>query len=259
MGRQKMQGVRVTMLLKGCRSIAHIYTWKDESVLLPQYTEQLIGLLYVCSGSGTLAGVSQRPLCLDGRSAAVYPAWRPHRLTSGPDSSLFICAFACEHNEVVSAKPADIRQLQAQFDALAQAMDRGLETAPDKAFLMQPLEIMVKEPSDIPAYVQSARSMIDSCYSEGLTLEELARRVHRSKYHLCRAFREHYHVTPGAYLTSVRLARAKDLLTQTGLSVKEIGRQVGYSSSSYFTSQFRQRFGCSPNAYRALQRDLGKG
>jgi|SRR5579859_928887 len=52
------------------------------------------------------------------------------------------------------------------------------------------------------------------------------------------------------HLRRVRLAIAKSLLSDYGLSIKEIGFRCGYSSSSSFTRDFKKLFQVSPFKFR---------
>jgi hypothetical protein len=57
-------------------------------------------------------------------------------------------------------------------------------------------------------------------------------------------------VTPGRYLTAVRLFEAKRLLLTTSLTVSDIVCSVGYSSVGTFTSRFTRAVGMTPTQYR---------
>ncbi|WP_167368053.1 helix-turn-helix domain-containing protein [Streptomyces agglomeratus] len=87
-------------------------------------------------------------------------------------------------------------------------------------------------------------------YSEPLTLDELAEAAMVSKFHFLRTFRRITGVTPGRFLSAIRLHEAKRLLVSTSLNVSDIGAQVGYSSTGSFTRRFSESVGCSPTQYR---------
>ena len=57
-------------------------------------------------------------------------------------------------------------------------------------------------------------------------------------------------VPPLKYLTSIRIARAKELLTGTDIPISEIGELVGYDNPLYFSKIFKKNTGLSPREYR---------
>lgn len=234
-------------------SITQIILSAKEELFLPQYVEHLAGLLYLCSGQVTLTGGSEPPLAVRVGETTAYPAWLPCQLSAQEDSSILLTTFRCDLDAIVLPCRLDIQSFYPEI--LARTMEQAGEMVLSGDLLGRFAGMSYPEMRNIPTYVQSAYKIINECYNEELTLDELSVRVGRSKYHLSRAFRDYYHVTPGAYLTSVRLARAKELLAETDLPVREIGRRVGLSNSAYFTTLFKQRFGYSPKEYRALRQN----
>lgn len=83
-----------------------------------------------------------------------------------------------------------------------------------------------------------------------LTLEQLALQVGLSRHYLCTAFRRATGSTPYAYLTWIRISRAKELLADPAMPIGAIARAVGYCSPSSFAATFRRATGVSPRAFR---------
>ena len=102
------------------------------------------------------------------------------------------------------------------------------------------------------AVVRAIESM-RSNLGDQLTIDDLARTAMFSKFYFCRIFQEATGVSPGRYLTALRLAEAKRLLVSTSLSVTEISNQVGYTSLGTFSSRFKSMVGDSPSFYRQRQ------
>lgn len=98
--------------------------------------------------------------------------------------------------------------------------------------------------------VRQAVAAMNKRYSEPLTLKEIAAEVFVSPYHFTRVFARATGVTPGRYLTSVRLFAAKRLLLTTDFTVSDIVCSVGYNSVGTFTSRFTRAVGMSPTQYR---------
>ena len=51
------------------------------------------------------------------------------------------------------------------------------------------------------------------------------------------------------YITEVRINQAKRLLEQGGMKVHEVGKEVGYHSSQYFSQAFYKKVGILPGEY----------
>ncbi|HEX8425736.1 AraC family transcriptional regulator [Hymenobacter sp.] len=95
-----------------------------------------------------------------------------------------------------------------------------------------------------------AREFIEEQAAEALTLDAIAEASMLSKNHLLRHFRELFCHSPHRYVTSVRLAKACHLLTESGLAVQEISLHTGFESPSSFGRLFKSVFTLSPQQYR---------
>jgi AraC family transcriptional regulator len=97
--------------------------------------------------------------------------------------------------------------------------------------------------------LQIAREFLHSNVDRRISLEEISREACVSRYHLLRAFQVVFRQTPHAYLTALRLERARSLL-QSGHSVTTVAMDVGFTSVSAFTRRFRSRFGVPPSGIK---------
>ncbi|MFC5472272.1 bifunctional transcriptional activator/DNA repair enzyme AdaA [Cohnella suwonensis] len=91
---------------------------------------------------------------------------------------------------------------------------------------------------------------IDEHYSESLSLSQLADRFHASPYHLQRTFKKIKGVSPTEYMAAIRMAKAKELLAESSLSISEVGLAVGIGNASHFSTQFASHAGMTPSQYR---------
>ncbi|MGW4411863.1 helix-turn-helix domain-containing protein [Nonomuraea sp. NPDC004702] len=87
-------------------------------------------------------------------------------------------------------------------------------------------------------------------HGEQLTIDDMARTAMFSKFHFSRVFQRVTGLSPGRFLSAVRLREAKRLLVSTSLSITHISHQVGYSSVGTFSSRFTHSVGLSPSRYR---------
>ena len=100
--------------------------------------------------------------------------------------------------------------------------------------------------------IESAIERIWTDYSEPLSLSEIAQSAILSRFHFSRVFREATWVSPGRYLSAVRIYQAKRLLATTKLSVTDISLAVGYNSLGSFTNHFTDSVGTSPSRFRRM-------
>jgi AraC-like DNA-binding protein len=63
-------------------------------------------------------------------------------------------------------------------------------------------------------------------------------------------FRNYVGMSPLQYFLSLKIERAKELLTTTRMSIKEIAYSMNFDSPDYFCSQFRRKTGRKPSEYR---------
>ncbi|MFC6079823.1 helix-turn-helix transcriptional regulator [Sphaerisporangium aureirubrum] len=102
------------------------------------------------------------------------------------------------------------------------------------------------------AVMRVVKSMHENL-SEQLTINDMARTAMFSKFHFSRVFQRVTGLSPGRFLSAVRLQEAKRLLASTSLTVTDISHRVGYSSVGTFSSRFTSSVGVSPTKYRQLE------
>lgn len=99
------------------------------------------------------------------------------------------------------------------------------------------------------AVLRAISTMRDNL-GEPLTVDDMARSAMFSKFHFTRIFQRVIGMSPGRFLSELRLHRAKRLLVSTSLSVADISLLVGYNSVGTFSSRFARSIGMPPSAYR---------
>ncbi len=85
---------------------------------------------------------------------------------------------------------------------------------------------------------------------EQITIDDMARTAMFSKFHFSRIFQRVTGISPGRFLSALRLQEAKRLLLTTSMTVADISHLVGYNSIGTFSSRFRGSVGVSPSEYR---------
>jgi AraC-like DNA-binding protein len=97
--------------------------------------------------------------------------------------------------------------------------------------------------------VIGTRHYINNNFNKELDLALLSRIRFTSKFHLLRLFKRYYGQTPKQYLTGKRIEKAKELLIQ-GTNVTETCFDVGFGSSSSFSTLFKSRVGLTPSEFQ---------
>ncbi len=98
--------------------------------------------------------------------------------------------------------------------------------------------------------VRRALGLLRERYADALSLDELAEHAQLDKFHLCRAFRAQVGMPPHAYLTQLRVMRAKQLLA-AGARPKDVAPQVGLYDQSQLNRHFRRLVGMTPGQFLA--------
>jgi AraC-like DNA-binding protein len=90
--------------------------------------------------------------------------------------------------------------------------------------------------------VRQVREYLQAHYAEDVSLAQLGALTSRSSFHLARAFSKTFGLPPHAYLESIRVQRARELL-RSGTSVVDTALSVGYTDQAHFTHRFRRHTG----------------
>jgi len=96
--------------------------------------------------------------------------------------------------------------------------------------------------------IQQVRHYIEEHFAESVALNMLAQHVALSPYYLLRAFRAEVGMPPYAYLENVRIRHTQRLI-RAGKPLAEVAAEVGFSSQSHMTRQFKKIIGVTPGQY----------
>lgn len=98
--------------------------------------------------------------------------------------------------------------------------------------------------------ISKIKHYIDENYQHQVTLEQTAARFYISKEHLSKIFKKAYGKGFIEYLNAVRLEKAKQLIVEKGIPIKEVGYLVGYAEQAHFYKKFKKHFGITPGEMR---------
>ena len=98
--------------------------------------------------------------------------------------------------------------------------------------------------------MQKACMVIREKLEDDLVIQDLAETLGFSYSNFRKLFKEYTNISPSTYQQDLRLQRAKELLTSTNLSIKEIAYRLRFDSPDYFSAKFKAKVGVKPSEYR---------
>lgn len=107
-----------------------------------------------------------------------------------------------------------------------------------------------QEQRDLFQEFQSLRTgMLADC-QEDWSAERLCQMMQMGKSRFYQLYQAFFHATPKEDLIQARLQRALYHMSNRSVTVQEAAYQAGFKNSNHFHRLFKQRFGCTPAAYR---------
>lgn len=100
------------------------------------------------------------------------------------------------------------------------------------------------------AVAEHIRTYIREHYREDISLQDVAGTLHYSDAYFCRIFKQCFHKSFIVYLSEFRVEKAKRLLADAVVSIKDVGVRVGYRDANYFAKVFKRTAGITPSDYR---------
>lgn len=102
----------------------------------------------------------------------------------------------------------------------------------------------------VPQFIRDICKEIDKHFIEEIGLEQLAKLVNRSKYHVAKEFKKYIGITVNEYIIMSRISYAKELLKYSDTSIHDITYAVGMNNVSHFINLFKAREHSTPLNYR---------
>ena len=148
------------------------------------------------------------------------------------------------------------------FDYLLKPIDREelaalMQRLSDHLSIMPETDIETIVINDTPVKhdaVDQILKYINQHYADTLTLRMLSREFYLTETYICDLLKKYTGKTFVAILQEIRLNQAKRLLSETSITIAEVGRQVGYTDQGYFSRIFRRMECMSPMQYRIKTR-----
>lgn len=87
-------------------------------------------------------------------------------------------------------------------------------------------------------------------YTSELSMQDVAKAMNYSEAYFCKLFKQCFRINFSAWLNEFRVEKAKEMLLQTRLSIREISLACGYTDANYFARVFKRITGKTPSEYR---------
>lgn len=104
--------------------------------------------------------------------------------------------------------------------------------------------------SDEQTTIKYLKEYVENNYIYDISMQEAAEEMGYSDAYFSKLFKQYFNQNFTAYLTEYRIKKAKELLSNTNYSIKDISRMVGYTDSNYFAKIFKRLVGEIPSKYR---------
>ncbi|AZA52547.1 AraC family transcriptional regulator [Chryseobacterium sp. G0201] len=105
------------------------------------------------------------------------------------------------------------------------------------------IETSPKTPSIIKKFV-------DENFHKNIKVEEIGKLIGINQNKIRKEFKAQYHITVTDYLSELRMLKAKKMIIDKEIMIKEIAIECGYEYVQNFTRAFKKKFGVSPETLR---------
>jgi AraC-like DNA-binding protein len=105
----------------------------------------------------------------------------------------------------------------------------------------------VEESPEIPSMI---KKFVDENYHENIKVEEIGKRIGINQNKIRKEFKAQYNITVSDYIAELRMLKAKKMIINKKIMIKEIAIECGYEYVQNFTRAFKKKFGVSPEKLR---------
>lgn len=261
-------------------------------VHFPAHTHNYVEVIYMCSGSthhiinGNEVVLEQGELLFLNQHAVqeIYPAGKEDiavnfiilpeffdgalRMMETEENMLRRFVVDCLRGESQSAgylhfKVADVLPVQNLVENLIwtimnkQPNKRSINQVTMGLLFLQLMNqidrVKTDETDESQRFTMTVLSYIEEHYRDG-ELSDLAEELHYDLYWMSREIKKRTGKTYTELVQARRLSQAAYLLTNTAMSVMDVGLAVGYENMSYFHRIFQQKYGMTPRKFRMSER-----
>ena len=233
-------------------------------------------LVYIVEGEGTFRSASCPPTRVSGGTVIVLFPDEWHTYSPDPDTgwrewwvgfrgedmdSKVTAGFFSRRNPLLHiGYSLGIEECYKEIFRTAQAERSGFQQLVSGIVLHMLGSMLFKhgnrllDDKPMTEVIDRAREIMRCRIDENISPELIARQLNVGYTTFRRAFKQYVGIPPAQYQIQLRFNKAKDLLENSPMSVKEIAYALNFDGLSRFSAFFRQRSGKSPSEYRANRR-----
>lgn len=94
------------------------------------------------------------------------------------------------------------------------------------------------------------KKFVDENFHRNIKIEEISNSMGINQNKIRKEFKTQYHITVSDYISELRMLKAKKLIVDKEILIKEIAIECGYEYVQNFTRAFKKKFGVSPEKLR---------
>jgi len=145
-------------------------------------------------------------------------------------------------------KPFDMSIIKAQISRLIKNRELIREKYMTQNFMV---EVSQSNLSKDDEFIVKLRQLLEENLSESdFNVKKLSEDLNISTTHLYRKLKALTGLSPVEFIRVFKLQKACEMLSNTSLSIKEIGYGLGFNNLSYFVKCFREQFSVTPSTFR---------
>lgn len=108
---------------------------------------------------------------------------------------------------------------------------------------------------EVSAAIREALHLMSTQPEAALDMRVLSRRLRVSYTWFRRSFLQHTGLSPYQYLLQLRVSKARELLSETRMTIQQVAMRSGFESEQYFCRLFKNKTGLTPGKWRQQSRE----
>ena len=100
--------------------------------------------------------------------------------------------------------------------------------------------------------VEDVLSFLNENVYSTVTIEDICKKISYSKAYIFKKFKQVTGKTLIDYFTNLKISKAKELIKEKRLSIKEISLKLGFDTPNYFSKTFKKKTGFTPLEFRKI-------